>query len=71
MSKDAYTGAYLQHQLVRVYILTGEHEKALDRLEELLRAPYYLSPGWLRIEPTFEPIRKHPRFVKLVEGGAG
>jgi serine/threonine-protein kinase len=70
MSKDAYTGAYLQHQVVRVYILTGEHEKALDRLEELLRAPYYLSPGWLRIDPTFDPIRKHPRFVKLV-GGVG
>jgi serine/threonine-protein kinase len=65
MSKDAYTGAYLQHQVVRVYILTGEHEKALDRLEELLRDPYYLSPGWLRIDPNFDPIRKHPRFVGL------
>jgi hypothetical protein len=23
---------------------------------------------WLRIDPTFDPLRKHPRFVKLVEG---
>jgi hypothetical protein len=26
--------------------------------------------GWLRIDPTFDPLRKHPRFRKLVEGTA-
>ena len=67
--RDAYIGPYLQHLLVRIYILTGEPEKALDRLEPLLKIPYYLSPGWLRIDPAFDPIRKHPRFQRLVEGG--
>ncbi len=42
--------------------------QALNRLEPLLKQPYYLSPGWLRIDPTFDPIRKHPRFRRLVEG---
>jgi hypothetical protein len=27
----------------------------------------YLSPGWLRIDPTFDPLRGHPRFRKLVD----
>jgi hypothetical protein len=45
----------------------GEHEKALDRLEPLLRQPYYLSPGWLKLDPTFDPLRKNPRFQRLVE----
>jgi len=67
ISKDAQTGPYLQHQLARIYVLVGEPDKALDQLEPLLRIPYYLSPGWLRIDPTFDPLRKHPRFQKLVE----
>ena len=67
ITSDAQSGAYLQHQLARIYILVGEPEKALDQLEPLLRIPYYLSPGWLRIDPTFDPLRKKPRFQKLAQ----
>jgi TolB-like protein/Flp pilus assembly protein TadD len=66
ISKDAYTGPYLQHQLVRIYILTGEPQKAVDLLAPLLDIPYYVSPGWLRVDPTFDPLRKLPRFQALV-----
>ena len=69
ISKDADIGPYYQHQLVRIYILVGEPEKALDQLEPLLRIPYVLSPGWLEIDPNFDPLRKNPRFQKLVAGG--
>ncbi len=69
VSKDAWGGPYMQHQLVRIYILVGEPEKALDRLEPLLKMPYYLSPGWLKIDPNFDSLRKNPRFQKLVAGG--
>jgi hypothetical protein len=50
----------IQHQLVRIYLLVSEPEKALDRLEPLLKMPYYLSPGWLKIDPTFAPLRGQP-----------
>ena len=66
ISRDAYQGAYIQHQLVRIYLLVGEPEKALDQLEPLLKMPYYLSAGWLRIDPTFAPLKGNPRFEKLV-----
>jgi eukaryotic-like serine/threonine-protein kinase len=68
MSADAYVGPYFQHQLVRIYLLVGEPEKALDRLEPLLKVPYYLSPGWLRIDPEFNQLRTHPRFQRLLAG---
>jgi serine/threonine protein kinase/Flp pilus assembly protein TadD len=67
ISRDAYTGAYLQHQLVRIYIILGEKEKALDQLEALLKIPYYVSPGWLAIDPNFSPLKGHPRFEKLLD----
>ncbi len=59
---------YIQLELVRIHILCGNQEKALDLLEPLLKAPFYLTPGWLRVDPTFEPLRKNPRFQKLVAG---
>jgi eukaryotic-like serine/threonine-protein kinase len=70
VAKDALNGPYMQHQLARIYILVGEPEKAVDQLEPLLRMPYYLSPAWLRLDPTFEPLRNNPRFRKLVESGS-
>jgi len=66
ISRDAYFGPYSQLQLVRIYLLTSEPDLALDQLEPLLRVPYYISPGWLRIDPTFNPLRKHPRFQRLL-----
>jgi TolB-like protein/Tfp pilus assembly protein PilF len=68
ISKDAYTGPYVQHQLARIYLLVGEPEKALDQLEPLLKMPYYLSPGWLKVDPSFAPLRGNPRFERLVNG---
>jgi hypothetical protein len=68
ISRDATGGPYQQHQLVRVYLLVGEYEKAVDELEPLLKTPYLLSPGWLKLDPTFAPLRGNPRFERLVNG---
>jgi tetratricopeptide (TPR) repeat protein len=67
ISRDTYRGPYMQHQLVRIYIILGEYDKALDLLEPLLKIPYYLSPGWLAIDPNFAPLKGNPRFEKLLK----
>ena len=65
LGKDAVSGPYYQHQLVRIYVLVGEPGKAVDRLAPILKVPYLLSPGWLRIDPNFDPLRGDPGFQKL------
>ncbi|MGE5091723.1 MAG: protein kinase domain-containing protein [Bacillota bacterium] len=64
-SRDSYMGPYIQHLLARVYVIVGEPEKAIDQLDALLKMPYYLSPGWLRVDPAFAPLKGNPRFDRL------
>jgi serine/threonine-protein kinase len=65
-AKDLLNSPYNEHQLARIYLLLGEPEKAIDRLKHLLAIPYSLSPGRLRIDPTFDALRDNPRFERLV-----
>ena len=67
ISKGSAARADLQHHLARIYVMVGEPEKALDLLEPLLKT-HYLSPGWLKIDPAFAPLRGNPRFERLVAG---
>ena len=66
ISQDGYSGPYYQHLSVRTYLLAGEPDKALDLLEPLLKIPYLLSPGWLRVDPNFDSVRTNPRFKQLI-----
>jgi tetratricopeptide (TPR) repeat protein len=66
ISRAAFLGAYVQHQLARIYALAGQSDKAIDVLESLLKIPYYLSPGWLKIDPEFAMLKGNARFDRLV-----
>ncbi len=68
IEKDAYLGPYVQLQLVRVHMMVGSKDKAVELLKPLVEVPNNLSKAWLRVDPTFDPLRSHPGFRALVGG---
>ena len=68
IEKDAYFGPYVQLLLARVHMMVGSKDKAVELLEPLVEVPNNLSKAWLRVDPTFDPLRSHPRFQALVGG---
>jgi serine/threonine protein kinase/Tfp pilus assembly protein PilF len=78
IEKDALTGPRPLDILARVAARAGDPDRAISTLEKLLSIPYEaplaanppLTPALLRLDPMFEPLRKDPRFQKLVAAPA-
>ncbi len=67
-SKEALVGSYRVEQLARIYTMVGEYDAAIEQLEILLTLPSLIGAPMLRIDPTWESLRDHPRFQQLVAG---
>ena len=52
--------------LAHIYLLLGDHEKAIDQLDIMLTKGSQWSVPFVRNDPTWEPLHKYPRFQKLV-----
>ncbi len=69
--KDPVFGPGMEEALAGVEAQVGDLDHALARIERLLITPYGAFPitlSSLRLDPTWIPLRKHPRFNALVEG---
>jgi len=68
VANDHVAGLYDEQVLAQIYTALGEPDKAIDHLAALLRVPSFLSPAFLRVDPTWAPLRGNPRFQALVAG---
>jgi tetratricopeptide (TPR) repeat protein len=66
ISEDAFWGAGPLFSQLRVYLMMGEDETAIDQIEYMLSIPSWLDVVSLRSDPLFAPLRLHPRFNKLL-----
>ena len=67
ISKEAYRGTYRMEDLARIYVMVGEHEQALERIELLLSIPGMLSTNLLQLDPVWKPLENNPKFIELLE----
>jgi TolB-like protein/Tfp pilus assembly protein PilF len=66
VSQDAIDGPGILMNLAAVYAWTNEPGPALDQLEVLAKLPNGVYYGNLKGDPYWEPLRKDPRFAKLL-----
>jgi TolB-like protein len=64
---DAYQGVVREQDLMEIYLLTGNYELALDKIEFLLSVPSWLTVGSLIIDPIFDNLHSLPRFQKIID----
>jgi hypothetical protein len=58
---------YDRLQVIRIYLATGQTDAALEQLALLLQHTFYVTPAWLRLDPTFAALKGNPRFEALAK----
>jgi hypothetical protein len=66
ISKDAEGGPSLVTNLALVYAWTNEPALAFQELTVSVNTPGSLLYGELKLDPAWDPLRKDPRFEKLL-----
>jgi len=69
LDRDGYNGTEALHTLALIHLRLGQKEEALEVVRRVLAAPYWVTPGWLRIDPNYDPLRHDARFLELTRGG--
>jgi tetratricopeptide (TPR) repeat protein len=64
-SKDTWYGVDMLRNLAVVYAMLGEADSAVKQLRVLLAVPSWISVPLLRVDPTWDPVRRDPGFQGL------
>ena len=55
----------LPYGLALLYVTLGDHERAIDWIEQGLDSGG--GPWFLAVNPSFEPLRAHPRYQAVLQ----
>jgi serine/threonine-protein kinase len=69
-SVDAVAGPMCEIRLAQVLALTGDRDGAFDKLGRLVKLPFGLNSGDLKLNPMWDDLRDDPRFDRILAESA-
>jgi tetratricopeptide (TPR) repeat protein len=69
-SVDAVAGPGCEMRLAQVLVLTGDRDGAFDKLSKLVKLPFGLNYGDLKLNPMWDDLRDDPRFDRILAESA-
>ncbi len=52
--------------MAEIYTILGDYDQALNEIEEVLAMPFSFSAKSLALNPSWDPLRSHPRYKQIV-----
>jgi non-specific serine/threonine protein kinase len=71
ISMDAVYGLPYRIDLAHIYTILGEHDAALEELDELLSIPGWISVVWIETDPRWNALRENPGYRDLLDKYSG
>jgi serine/threonine protein kinase len=69
-SVDAVAGPMCEMRLAQVLAMTGDRDGAFDKLGKLVKRPFGLNQGDLKLNPIWDDLRNDPRFDRILAESA-
>ena len=69
-SVDAVGGAMCEMNLAAVFVMTGDRDATFDKLSKLVKLPFSLTHGDLKLNPIWDDLRDDPRFDRILAESA-
>jgi len=52
--------------MAQIYAITGQYDKAIDKLEFTLSIESWSTPEFIRADPNFAPLLEMPRLKEIL-----
>jgi Flp pilus assembly protein TadD len=69
-SVDAVLGPSCAMRLAQVLVMTGDRDGAFDELGRLVKLPFGVNQGDLKLNPMWDDLRNDPRFDHILAESA-
>jgi hypothetical protein len=68
---DALVEPMIRTSLAEIYVMAGEHGLAIEQPERLVQANGWVTIRSLPLDPSWQPLHTHPRFIRMLNRSTG